>query len=379
MKNYVASIIGDQYIIPTLGIWNDFDDIDFDALPDQFVLKCTHDSGGLVICKDKSQLDKIAAKKKINKSLKRNYYYHGREWPYKDVKPRILAEKYMEDHSTSELRDYKFFCFGGTAKCYKVDFDRFISHKANYFTPDGELIELGEEVCPPDFDKVIRAPENLDKMKEFAEKLSATLPFLRADFYDVDGKVYFGELTFYPASGFGKFIFDGNDELLGSWIKLPEMVGGGYCLIYRDVLCVLDVSAKTGQSNTQDRVLNDYKFFCFTGEVRCLYVSDSIHHKIQFYDDEFQALDIERYDYTKFETLPTKPEHFEEMKMLARQLSKDIPHVRVDFYEINGRIYFGEMTFYTGSGFIPFKDRKWDELLGSWVQLPIATEGKKTT
>lgn len=227
VKNYVASIIGDQYIIPTLGIWNDFDDIDFDALPDQFVLKCTHDSGGLVICKDKSQLDKIAAKKKLIKLLKKNYYYHGREWPYKNVKPRIIAEKYMEDHSTSELRDYKFFCFGGTAKCYKVDFDRFVSHKANYFTPDGELMKVGEEVCPPDFEKEIPAPDNLGKMKEFAEKLSATLPFLRADFYDVDGKVYFGELTFYPASGFGKFIFDGNDELLGSWIKLPEMVGGG--------------------------------------------------------------------------------------------------------------------------------------------------------
>ena len=227
VKDYVASIIGEEYIIPTLGVWDRFEDIDFDALPDQFVLKCTHDSGGLVICKDKSKLDMKKARKKINKSLHRNYYYMFREWPYKDVKPHIIAEKYMEDHSTAELRDYKFFCFGGVAKCYKVDFDRFIAHKANYFTPDGELMKLGEKDYPPDFDKKIPIPENLDKMKEFAEKLSATLPFLRADFYDVDGKVYFGELTFYPASGFGRFIFDGNDELLGSWIKLPEMVGGG--------------------------------------------------------------------------------------------------------------------------------------------------------
>lgn len=220
-KEYVASKIGEEYIIPTLGVWDHFDDINFDNLPNQFVLKCTHDSGGLVICKEKSNLDKVAAKKKIEKCLKRNFYWSGREWPYKNVKPKIIAEKYMENTSISELRDYKFFCFNGVVKCYKVDFDRFINHKANYFTADGELMRLGEEISPPDFDKSMPIPANLKKMKELATKLSKTHPFLRTDFYDVDGKVYFGELTFYPASGFGKFIYDGNDELLGSWIKLP--------------------------------------------------------------------------------------------------------------------------------------------------------------
>lgn len=224
-KKYVASIIGEQYIIPTLGVWERFDDIDFNSLPNQFVLKCTHDSGGLVICRDKNSFDKSAAKKKIEKSLKRNYYWCGREWPYKNVKPRIIAEKYMQDTNTAELRDYKFFCFGGVAKCYKVDFDRFIEHNANYFTPDGELMKLGEEVCPPDFKRDIPAPVNLEKMKELSAKLSEVSPFLRTDFYEVDGKTYFGELTFYPASGFGKFIYEGNDKLLGSWLKLPN--GGG--------------------------------------------------------------------------------------------------------------------------------------------------------
>lgn len=123
-----------------------------------------------------------------------------------------------------------------------------------------------------------------------------------------------------------------------------------------------------------ENVLNDYKFFCFNGEVKCLYISDSIHHKIQFYDDEFNALDIERYDYAQFETLPKKPVKFEQMKVLARQLSKDIPHVRVDFYEINGQIYFGELTFFTGSGFIPFVNNKWDEKLGLFIQLPEVLE-----
>lgn len=221
VKDYVASIIGEEYIIPTYGVWDRFDEIEFDNLPEQFVLKCTHDSGGLVIVKDKNNFDKEAAKKKINKCLKRNYYYKGREWPYKNVKPRIIAEAFMQDSVTGELRDYKFFCFGGEVKCYKVDFDRFVRHKANYYTPDGRLMKLGEIVCPPDFEKKIAIPAQLEKMEELAQKLSADQPFLRTDFYDVDGKIYFGELTFFPDSGFGKFVFEGNDELLGSWLKLP--------------------------------------------------------------------------------------------------------------------------------------------------------------
>lgn len=226
-KEYVASIIGEEYIIPTLGVWESVDDIDFYSLPEKFVLKCTHDSHGIVICKDKKNLNINAAKKELSKALKTNYYYFFREWPYKNVKPRIIAETYMEDTSTNELRDYKFFCFGGVAKCYKVDFDRFKEHRANYYTENGELMKLGEKICPPNLEKIIHKPENLDKMKEFAEKLTEGHSFLRADFYNVDGNVYFGELTFYPASGFGKFVYEGNDELLGSWLSLPETMSGG--------------------------------------------------------------------------------------------------------------------------------------------------------
>ncbi len=224
-KEYVKSIIGSEYIIPTLGVWDNFDDIDFNSLPDQFVLKCTHDSGGLVICKDKSKLNVAAARKKINKSLKHNFFLRGREWPYKNVKPRIIAEKYMEDDSVFELRDYKFFCFGGVCKCMKVDFDRFIEHHANYYDPQGNLIDLGETICPPDPQKNIVLPANMDKMISLAEELSQGIPFLRADFYDVNGQIYFGELTFYPASGFGAFTIDAWDTKLGKWIELPKSIG----------------------------------------------------------------------------------------------------------------------------------------------------------
>ena len=222
VKKYVASVIGEEYVIPTLGVWDRFDEIDFSILPNQFVLKCTHDSGGLVIATDKKKLNIRKTRKKIEKSLRRNYYYFGREWPYRDVKPRIIAEKYMEDKDIGELRDYKFFCFNGTVKCYKIDYDRFLCHRANYYTPDGTIMKLGEVVCPPDFDRNISQPNALSKMIAFATQLSCGIPFLRCDFYYVDGKIYFGELTFYPNGGFGKFCFNNNDCLLGSWLQLPK-------------------------------------------------------------------------------------------------------------------------------------------------------------
>ena len=369
VKKYVASIIGEEYIIPTLGIWDSFDEIDFDSLPNQFVLKCTHDSGGLVIVKDKSEFDKRKALKQIEKSLKTNYYYLGREWPYKNVKPRIIAEAYMEDRGTSELRDYKFFCFGGVAKCYKVDFDRFIEHRANYFTLDGELMRLGEEICPPDFEKYIPRLTILDKMKELAETLSKGHPFLRADFYDVDGKIYFGELTFFPASGFGKFIYEGNDELLGSWIELTKTMGGGYCLIYKDLLCVLSLKKKREKHDG----LADYKIHSFNGVPKVILVCNDRFTESglteDFFDTNWQHLDVRREKYGNALFEIEKPIELEEMLHLSSLLSEGVPFLRTDFYTINGKVYFGELTFYPASGFEKFVPESFDNRMGEWIAL----------
>lgn len=221
VKKHIAETIGEQYVIPTLGVWDRFEDIDFDTLPNQFVLKCTHDSGSVVICRDKTTFDVEAAKKKLTKKLNSNLFWHGREWPYKNLKPRIIAEQYMEDGTTAELRDYKFFCFEGEVKCFKIDYDRFKDHKANYYTPTCDLLKFGEEVCPPDFDRQISPPNSLKKMLEFAKKLACGHHFLRVDFYEVNDQIYFGELTFFPASGFGPFVPQEWDITLGSWISLP--------------------------------------------------------------------------------------------------------------------------------------------------------------
>lgn len=221
VKRYVANIVGEEYIIPTLGVWNSFDEIDFDKLPNQFVLKCTHDSGGLIICKDKKTLDIAKAKSKIEKSLQRDFYKCGREWPYKDVPRRIIAEKYMEEPS-GQLQDYKFFCFGGVVKFFKIDFNRSTNHQANYFTPDGNLMPFGEKVCPPDFGRILGIPSSLSEMIGLAEKLSQGIPFVRVDFYNITGQIYFGEITFYPASGTGPFIPSQWDEKIGQLLTLDN-------------------------------------------------------------------------------------------------------------------------------------------------------------
>ncbi len=222
VKKYVSAIIGKEYVIPTLGVYDKFNEIDFKKLPNKFVIKCTHDSGSTIICKDKKKFDIKMAKKKINKALKHNYYYTGREWPYKNVKPRIIIEEYMQDEKLKELRDYKFFCFNGKVNLFKVDFDRFLEHRANYYDKNLKLLKFGEEVCPPDFEKKIEIPKDIMKMIELAEKLSNEKKFVRIDFYYTNKKIYFGEMTFYPASGFGKFTSEDWNYKLGKWINIEK-------------------------------------------------------------------------------------------------------------------------------------------------------------
>ena len=219
-KKYVANIIGEEYIIPTLGVYDKFEDINFATLPNQFVIKCTHDSGGLIICKDKTKLNIKEARKKINKSLKRNYFYTGREWPYKNVKPRIIIEKYMVDESKKELKDYKFFCFNGEPKLLFVAKDRPFATKFNYYDMNFKKLPFKQHY--ENFNDYIEKPKGFEKMIELSKKLSKDIPHVRVDFYDINGKVYFGELTFYHFSGFEKFEPEEWDKILGDMLKLSE-------------------------------------------------------------------------------------------------------------------------------------------------------------
>lgn len=220
-KQYIAEKIGSEYVIPTLGVWDRFDDIDFDSLPDQFVLKCTHDSGGLVIVRDKSKLDMETARKKIEASLQNNYYWHKREWPYKNVKPRIIAEQFLENPESADLFDYKFFCFHGEPKVMYISNDHGADPRTDFF--DMEFQHLPIKARDPNADIPPCKPEKFEEMKRLAEVLSKGMPHLRVDFYYVNGKVYLGELTFYHMSGFTEFTPPEWNMRMGEWLDLTKL------------------------------------------------------------------------------------------------------------------------------------------------------------
>lgn len=223
VRKYIAETIGEEYLIPLLGVWDKFDDIDFSKLPNQFVLKCTHDSGGLVICKDKKKFSIEEARKKINKHLKRNFYYVHREWAYKNVKPRIICEKYMVDESGTELKDYKIFCFNGEPKLIQVDYNRFNGHKRNLYDIEWNYIPNSIKY-PTDPNTIIKKPNKLNEMLELARVLSNGYPHVRVDFYYVNDRIYFGEMTFYHGAGYEKFEPESLEFEMGSWLELPSKI-----------------------------------------------------------------------------------------------------------------------------------------------------------
>lgn len=221
VRDYVEKKIGSQYLTKCYGVYSRFDEIDFDQLPDTFVIKCTHDCGSAIFCKSKKDFSISNAKRRINKALKQNYYYQGREWPYKNTIPRIIIEEYLGDNSKCSLYDYKFFCFDGIPKALFVASGRYSGDmRVDFF--DIDFNKLPFERGYPNSDLDIEKPVNFDKMVELASALSEDIPFVRVDFYNIDGRVVFGELTFSPGGGMEVFRPKEWDYVFGSWIKLPK-------------------------------------------------------------------------------------------------------------------------------------------------------------
>lgn len=223
VKEFVSRRIGEEYIIPTLGVWEKPEQIEWDKLPDQFVLKCTHDSGGLVICQNKSKLDKEAAKEKLRKSLMNDYYLNGREWPYKNVPRRIIAEQYVSPGSgTTDLPDYKFFCFDGEVKALFVATERQNPNeevKFDFFDADFNPLPFRQG---HDHAKMLpRKPKNFELMKKVASELSKGIPHVRVDLYDLGDRVLFGELTLFHFGGMVPFEPDEWDRFFGDMLSLP--------------------------------------------------------------------------------------------------------------------------------------------------------------
>ena len=225
VKQYVAKIVGDEYIIPTLGVWDSFEEINFEQLPEQFVLKCTHDSGGVIICDDKSKFDIVKSKEKIDYHMKRNYFYVGREWPYKNVKPRIIAEAFLKDDTISKgenIKDYKVYCFDGVAKLMQIGTNcgTGIDEVLDFVDKDFNWIDMTwgkpHSKTAPD------RPDNFEEIIALAEKLSKGLVHIRVDLFSVCGKIYFGEYTFFDGSGFDEICPIEMDKKLGSWLNLNK-------------------------------------------------------------------------------------------------------------------------------------------------------------
>lgn len=221
-KKYVKEVLGEggeEFLIPTLGVWNSFNEIDFSILPNQFVLKTTHDSGGVVVIKDKINMNLTKVQETIQRSLNHNFYYQHREYPYKDIKPRILAEKFMVDESGTELKDYKFFCFNGEPKFLFVATDRPKNTHFDFFDMNWKHLPITQG--HPNSTKEIKKPVGFENMKSLAQRLSKGFPHVRVDLYDINGHVYFGELTFFHFSGNVPFEPEEWDYKIGEWLKLP--------------------------------------------------------------------------------------------------------------------------------------------------------------
>lgn len=221
-KEYVAKIIGYEHIIPTIAVYDSVDDIKWENLPEQFVLKCTHDSGGIVICQDKKSLDIDKAKKKLSKGLSVSYFNVNREYPYRDVPRKIICEEYKVDESGYELKDYKWFCFNGVPKALFIATDRGKTLEETKFDfYDMEFNHLPFTNGHPNSIEKIKKPAGFEEMKVLAAKLSKGIPHVRVDFYDINGHIYFGEMTFFHWSGMTPFEPIEWDYKFGEWINIP--------------------------------------------------------------------------------------------------------------------------------------------------------------
>lgn len=221
VKKIVSDLIGEEHVIPTLAVWNSADEIDYDSLPDRFVIKCSHDSGGVFVCRDKNSFNREHVREELRARLKHNFYWDGREWPYKNVPRRIIAEQFLDEGNNSDLTDYKILCFNGEPKYCQVITDRRTDEKIDFFDMDWNLQPF-QGVAKKPHNSNLQKPAEFETMKRIARILSAGKCYARIDLYTVKDRVYFGEITFFPAAGFGSFAPPEWNRILGDMIDLTK-------------------------------------------------------------------------------------------------------------------------------------------------------------
>jgi hypothetical protein len=227
VRAYVEDKIGPQYLNEIFGVFDSADDLDYKKLPNQFIIKATHASSYNLIVRDKEKLNKTKTAKLFKKWLGKSQYYRtGQEWAYKDVQPRLIAEKLLKDEGGISLIDYKFYCFSGEAKFLEVHLDREQNHKRAFYDFDFKLLPFRYTKPEKTISSDIEKPSNLEEMIKLSEILSANFPFVRVDFYSIEGKAIFGEMTFYPSDGRKDFIPDEYNKIIGDYINLPKLESG---------------------------------------------------------------------------------------------------------------------------------------------------------
>ena len=365
VRSYVDEKGMGDYLIPLIGVYNKAEEIDFDALPRQFVAKTTDGGGGnsVFICKDKEKIMEEDFFARMRKWMAEPKGLHaGREWAYENNFPRrIVIEKLIGNERMKDLPDYKFFCFDGKPMYCQLIQDRATKETIDFYDMEWNHMPFYglNPLCGPAAEPATK-PLGFEQMTEIAEKLSKDYPFVRVDLYNVEGTTFFGELTFYPASGYGHFTPDEWDERLGELLNIPceQLIGGGKYLI---------INGETYQLYQGDDLV-DYKFFCFNGKVHYVYgICDrkvGVSAQFGIYDREFNKLDVDRCDERHQEVALPKPQKYERMVEVAERLSEGFPHVRVDLYNVMGQIYFGELTFYDGSGYMKFSPDSFDFEMG---------------
>ena len=368
VKRYVADTIGEEYVIPTLGVWDKPEDIEWDKLPNRFVLKTTHGGGneGVVICRNKSTFDRDKAIRLLNESLKTDLYIVWREWPYKNVPKRVIAEEYIEPRpDIKDLANYKFFCFDGKVKGLFVATERQNPNeevKFDFF--DAEFNHLPFRQGHDHARITPKKPENFELMKKTAEQLSKGMHHVRVDLYDLGGKVLFGELTLFHFSGMVPFEPEEWDKRFGDMLTLPGKKLEG--------VIIRQLQDNSLQLSNPD--LTDYKWYCFNGvPIYCQVIQDrSTKETIDFFDKDWKHQDF--VGLTPFmvnaQRIPSKPSNLDKQINVASKLSKGIPFCRIDLYNVEERIIFGEITFYPNSGVGCFSPSEWDIKIGNLLILP---------
>lgn len=353
-KKYAAKIIGEKYIIPTLGVWERAEDIIFDSLPDKFVLKCNHNSGkGMCICTDKSKLDIAKVRRQLNAGLEQNYYFVNREWPYKNVPRRILAEKFISPVSLKTAIFYRFYCVKGEPRYCRMLNGVNLHEASMLYNMDWEPVRKEKKSNEA---KLVPCPPFFCSMQDVARNLAKEDSLSIVDIYNVDNLNFIGKVRddLMPSQG---DVYDNSAIMDFVMSYVPSC----------------DEKIPLYQVSVPNAEINDYKFYCLNGKIACILVCTGRKQGVKYYffskEWKFLRWDKET-QYEKSDCPVSRPENLDEMIKIAELLAEGLPSVRIDLYNIQGQIYFGEFTFFTNSGMDRDITRECDELLGQMLILP---------